>query len=92
MHKVHHSDWRQETDSNYSTVLSVWDRLFRSFRMRSDPKTLVFGLDEFTDAGWQSWWGMMKTPFVTPGRQSGIAFRATEAPQKQSNHARSCTY
>jgi sterol desaturase/sphingolipid hydroxylase (fatty acid hydroxylase superfamily) len=66
MHKVHHSDWRQETDSNYSTVLPVWDRIFRSFRMRSDPKTLVFGLGEFTDPGWQSWWGMMKTPFVSP--------------------------
>jgi sterol desaturase/sphingolipid hydroxylase (fatty acid hydroxylase superfamily) len=69
MHKVHHSDWRQETDSNYSTVLSVWDRLFRSFRMRSDPKTLVFGLDEFSDPGWQNWWGMMETPFVSPSRQ-----------------------
>jgi sterol desaturase/sphingolipid hydroxylase (fatty acid hydroxylase superfamily) len=69
MHKVHHSDWREETDSNYSTVLSVWDHLFRSFRMRSDPKTLVFGLAEFTQPAWQSWWGMMRTPFVTPGQQ-----------------------
>jgi sterol desaturase/sphingolipid hydroxylase (fatty acid hydroxylase superfamily) len=64
MHKVHHSDRRSETDSNYSTVLSIWDRLAGSFRMRSDPKTLVFGLNEFTDSGWQSWWGMMKTPFA----------------------------
>jgi sterol desaturase/sphingolipid hydroxylase (fatty acid hydroxylase superfamily) len=71
MHKVHHSDRREETDSNYSTVLSVWDRLFRSFQMRADPKSLVFGLDEFTGPGWQSWWGMMETPFVSPGRQSG---------------------
>jgi sterol desaturase/sphingolipid hydroxylase (fatty acid hydroxylase superfamily) len=64
MHKVHHSDWRPETDSNYSTILSVWDRLFGSFRMRADPRTLVFGLDEFTEPSWQTWWGMMKTPFV----------------------------
>jgi sterol desaturase/sphingolipid hydroxylase (fatty acid hydroxylase superfamily) len=71
MHKVHHSNWRAETDSNYSTVLSMWDRLFGSFRMRSDPKSLVFGLGEFTGPGWQSWWGMMKTPFVNPSRQSG---------------------
>ena len=26
MHKVHHSRWRPETDSNYSALLSVWDR------------------------------------------------------------------
>jgi sterol desaturase/sphingolipid hydroxylase (fatty acid hydroxylase superfamily) len=68
MHKVHHSDWRPETDSNYSTVLSVWDRLARSFRTRSDPKTLQFGLEEFPDPSWQSWWGMWKTPFVKPPR------------------------
>jgi sterol desaturase/sphingolipid hydroxylase (fatty acid hydroxylase superfamily) len=82
MHKVHHSDWRPETDSNYSTVLSVWDRLFGSFRMRSDPKTLAFGLNEFTDPGWQSWWGMMKTPFVNPSRQS------TEAPSEEAEPAK----
>ena len=63
MHKIHHSDWQPETDSNYSTVLSIWDRLARSFRMRSDPKTIVFGLEEFTDTSWQSLWGMWKTPF-----------------------------
>jgi sterol desaturase/sphingolipid hydroxylase (fatty acid hydroxylase superfamily) len=70
MHKVHHSDWRPETDSNYSTVLSIWDRLAGSFRMRSDPKTLVFGLAEFSDSSWQNWWGMMKTPFVRQARTS----------------------
>jgi sterol desaturase/sphingolipid hydroxylase (fatty acid hydroxylase superfamily) len=66
MHKVHHSDWRPETDSNYATVLSVWDRLAGSFRIRSDPRTLVFGLREFSDPAWQGWWGMWKTPFVNP--------------------------
>lgn len=70
MHKVHHSDWQPETDSNYSTVLSVWDRLASGFRMRSDPKTLVFGLGEFTDVSWQTWWGMLKTPFANLNRRS----------------------
>jgi sterol desaturase/sphingolipid hydroxylase (fatty acid hydroxylase superfamily) len=27
---VHHHRIRQDTDSNYSTVLSLWDRLFGS--------------------------------------------------------------
>jgi sterol desaturase/sphingolipid hydroxylase (fatty acid hydroxylase superfamily) len=77
MHKIHHSDWRPETDSNYSTVLSLWDRLAGSFRMRSDPKTLVFGLNEFTEPRWQTWWGMMKTPFVEPS-PSKVAFRSAK--------------
>lgn len=75
MHKVHHSDWQPETDSNFSTVLSVWDRIAMTFRMRPDPKTLVFGLAEFTDPTWQTWWGMWKTPFITVKpmeRRSGI--------------------
>jgi sterol desaturase/sphingolipid hydroxylase (fatty acid hydroxylase superfamily) len=70
MHKVHHSDRRSETDSNYSRVLSVWDRVFGSFRIRSDPRTLVFGLSEFPDPRWQTWCGMMKTPFVGPNDHS----------------------
>ena len=32
MHRVHHSVRREETDSNYGFHLSLWDRLFRSYR------------------------------------------------------------
>lgn len=72
MHKVHHSDWAPETNSNYATVLSVWDRVFGSFRMRADPRTLVFGLREFTAPEFQSIWGMLRTPFVRTG--DGLPF------------------
>jgi len=64
MHKVHHSDARPETDSNYSTVLSAWDRLAKSFRMREDTKSINFGLKEFADPSWERWSGMWKTPFI----------------------------
>lgn len=30
IHWVHHHAIRRDTDSNYSTVLSIWDRIFRS--------------------------------------------------------------
>jgi sterol desaturase/sphingolipid hydroxylase (fatty acid hydroxylase superfamily) len=82
MHKVHHSDWRRESDSNYSTVLAVWDRLAGSFRMRPDPRTLVFGLREFANPSWQSWWGMFRTPFVK--RDRGAApFRKVEPARER---------
>ena len=45
MHKVHHSRVRVETDSNYSSLLSVWDRVGRSFRIREDPHSIEFGID-----------------------------------------------
>ena len=30
MHGIHHSDWKNETDSNWSSLLSVWDYIHRT--------------------------------------------------------------
>jgi sterol desaturase/sphingolipid hydroxylase (fatty acid hydroxylase superfamily) len=62
MHKVHHSRWQTETDSNYSSLFSFWDRLFGSFRLRDDPLTLEFGLEEFDPPEHQTLIGLMTTP------------------------------
>lgn len=62
MHKVHHSRWQPETDSNYSSLISVWDRIFRSFRLRDDPRTIQFGLDNFAKPEDQTLPGILKTP------------------------------
>ncbi len=44
MHKVHHH-WKQPyTDTNYGAVLSIWDRLFGTFRVL-DPAQIRYGLD-----------------------------------------------
>jgi sterol desaturase/sphingolipid hydroxylase (fatty acid hydroxylase superfamily) len=42
IHWVHHHDRRSDTDSNYATILSVWDRLFgsRSPTRRTPAMTL----------------------------------------------------
>ena len=62
MHRVHHSRWRPETNSNFASVLPIWDRFFRSFRLRDDVHTIHLGLAEFDDKQWQTVLGMMKTP------------------------------
>ena len=36
MHWLHHSRWQPETNSNYASVLSVWDRLFGTLRSHFD--------------------------------------------------------
>ena len=46
LHKVHHSVVRAETDSNYSSLFSWWDRLFRTFRISREPRNIVFGVDD----------------------------------------------
>ncbi|MDP4937935.1 MAG: sterol desaturase family protein, partial [Verrucomicrobiales bacterium] len=64
LHKVHHSHWQPETDSNYASLLSIWDRIFRTFRFPNDPSRLRFGLDEFTSPQTQSLGGMLSTPLA----------------------------
>ena len=64
MHKVHHSRWQPETDSNYSSLLSIWDRLFHSFRMNEKPSSIHIGLDDYDSPEKQSVPGMLKTPWT----------------------------
>jgi len=45
MHRIHHSPLRPETDSNYGSVFSFWDKLFKSYRVRDQVNNVVFGLD-----------------------------------------------
>lgn len=64
MHKVHHSRLRPETDSNYSALFSVWDRLARTFRLREDPHEIDFGLDAFDDPAADTLTGLLKMPLM----------------------------
>lgn len=64
MHQIHHSRLRHETDSNYSVLFSLWDRLACTYRMRRSGEVVRPGLDDFDDDRWQSVTGMLKTPFV----------------------------
>jgi sterol desaturase/sphingolipid hydroxylase (fatty acid hydroxylase superfamily) len=66
MHWVHHSDLRHETDSNYSSFLSVWDRIFRSFRLRERPEEIRIGLPGRREEDWRTLGGMLLAPFREP--------------------------
>ncbi len=64
MHWVHHSDYRPETDSNYSSIFSVWDRVFGTFRLRDDLRQIQIGLKGFQDAEWRPLRGIIAIPFI----------------------------
>jgi len=51
MHRVHHSVHRDETDSNFGFNLSVWDRLFATYRAqpRDGHEGMTIGLPVFRD-------------------------------------------
>ena len=63
MHKVHHSRWQPETDSNYSSLFSFWDRINRTFRLHNPLHTLRLGLDEFDREEDQGVRGLFSMPF-----------------------------
>ena len=64
MHKVHHSRDQRETDSNYSNIFSLWDRLFGTYTPTIDFRQLSYGLDGFDVKQRQTLTGLLKMPFI----------------------------
>ncbi len=64
MHKVHHSRDQIQTDSNYSNIFSVWDRLFGTYTSAIDFRKLTYGLDGFQVRERQTLSGLLKMPFM----------------------------
>jgi sterol desaturase/sphingolipid hydroxylase (fatty acid hydroxylase superfamily) len=61
IHAIHHSTDHRDQRSNYGFFLSLWDRLFHSFRFQSIGKgPLVLGLGDGLD---RSLLGMLRHPF-----------------------------
>lgn len=52
LHRIHHSTWKPETNSNFGAVLPVWDLIFGTFRARPrvDHETMPIGLDDVRGA------------------------------------------
>lgn len=64
MHRIHHSAERIETDSNYGFCLSIWDRLFGSYRAHAlhDPRVMPIGLAEFRSPAEQTTLALLGQP------------------------------
>lgn len=64
LHAVHHSSLQAQTDTNYGSVLTVWDRLFGTY---SDPATTWvqrFGLEYFAGPRDTRLWRVLQQPFL----------------------------
>jgi sterol desaturase/sphingolipid hydroxylase (fatty acid hydroxylase superfamily) len=85
MHKVHHSRHLPETDMNYSNLLSIWDRLGRSYSQGPNLADIHYGLDGFDDQEKQSVAGLLKMPFM---RSWG---RPSEGPGKEDMDRRAAS-
>jgi len=72
MHHVHHSAARAETDSNYGDVVSIWDRLFGTFRAldRQALRGMRIGLGDAFDPGAASLVHQLRLPVLNPAASS----------------------
>ena len=73
MHRIHHSVRHEETDSNYGFHLSIWDRLFRSYRAApADPeRSMPIGLAELRDRRDQGLIALLWQPFTKTRNMTG---------------------
>ena len=64
MHRVHHSSKPVETNSNFGFNLSVWDRLFGSYRAQpaAGHERMQIGLERFRDPGSQRLAALLAQP------------------------------
>jgi sterol desaturase/sphingolipid hydroxylase (fatty acid hydroxylase superfamily) len=63
MHRVHHSAEWSETNSNFASIFSFWDRIWQTFRYRKNTLTIRYGLKILQEKKWQNLIGMFLTPF-----------------------------
>ena len=67
LHKVHHSCYQPETDSNFSAVFPICDTLLGTFRTetREPLETMPLGLEETRDPQANNFWWLLASPFLS---------------------------
>ncbi len=85
MHRIHHSVYRQETDSNFGFFLSVWDRLLGTYTQapRDGHLQMDLGLAPYRDQTRLGLVSLLMMPFRSPG--GGSQSEAEEAFAQRFN-------
>ena len=63
MHGIHHSQWREETNTNYSVIFRVWDALHRSLRLNIPQAEISVGVDGYGAPHDNRLMGLLVLPF-----------------------------
>ena len=79
MHKLHHEQDQYYTDSNYADIFILWDRIFGTFKYKP-PSQITFGLKEFDEDKKQTFWYLLKSPFINMGRVSSVELNNQKSP------------
>lgn len=63
MHGIHHSEIKEETNANYSTVFSFWDRLHHTVRLNVGQDAINIGIPAYTKLQDNSLGNSLLSPF-----------------------------
>ena len=66
MHGIHHSMVLNETDSNFSSILNLWDRMHNTLRLEVDQDLIKIGIPAFPDAQELKFSALVLMPFKRP--------------------------
>ena len=93
MHRIHHSIEDDETNSNFGFNLSLWDRIFGTYKKqpRGGQINMTIGIQQFNTAKQATWLhGLLIMPFK--GKVSGYAINRRSwqsVNELESNHSNS---
>lgn len=81
MHRVHHSTWRVETDSNFGFNLPWWDRLCGTYRAQpvDGHEAMTIGIEDYQDEKYLRLDRMLAQPFYEAPVDAAIKRRREEA-------------
>lgn len=77
MHGIHHSDRRAETDSNWSSLLSIWDSLHGTLRLDVPEETIRIGVPAYAQPRQVSFTRILVLPLI-PQRDDWLEDRGAE--------------
>jgi len=66
LHGIHHANRREFQSANFSSALTLWDRLHRTYRDDADQATLTMGLPAYHRDGDVTFAAMLALPLLQP--------------------------
>ncbi|MGM0632618.1 MAG: sterol desaturase family protein [Pseudomonadota bacterium] len=84
-HRVHHSWYPRETNSNFGFNLSLWDRLLGTYRAqpRDGHEGMTIGLKQFREPSWERVDRMLVQPFLSDTPQYPLPERGEPADDER---------
>ncbi len=68
MHGIHHSNYREETNRNYSVVFSFWDRLHQTIKLNIPQQAITIGVPGYLRSTDNTLINLLLMPFKTQRR------------------------